>query len=99
MSDEKRDAEPVPFDEKEINRRAVLAANDVYKAVYCQIYDKEPRGFNAHQRAQAICEEVKIKVIECLHQYRSHLESYQYSEEEKRAMVSCSLKVDSGFNV
>jgi hypothetical protein len=54
---------------EEIKRRATCAANDVYKAVYQQIYDKEPRGFNAHQRAQSICEEVKTKVIDCLKQY------------------------------
>lgn len=62
-----------PLTDEDIKRISVEAANDTYKIVYTSVYKYEPRGFNAHQRAQSISEQVKDKVKETLEQYRSHL--------------------------
>jgi len=49
-------------DVKDIEDIVRLVGNDVYKVIYEKIYMHEHRGFNAHQRSQAICEQVKIEV-------------------------------------
>lgn len=41
-------------------------ANDVYRVVYEKIYMHESRGFNAHARAQEICEQAKFEAVKWL---------------------------------
>jgi len=59
---------------KEIDDIAQRVSNDVYKAVTFHIQEHEKRGYNAHHRAQNICEHAKKEVTQWL--------TMQHAEEE-----------------
>lgn len=56
----------MPLDIKGVNDVGRLIANDVYRVVYEKIYMHESRGFNAHARAQEICEQAKFEAVKWL---------------------------------